>query len=886
HGVDDPEAVAVVAELTAGWPALVHYCADAISRQGTPAAHLLDRLRPSGSDCAEFVLDQVMPSLSAAALDVVRELAALAELDAPLTPELSEHREADSAFAELSRVGLLVVPRPGRGAADGVLRMVPLIAAVVSDRNRAAGLDLRRAAERLDAAGHHLAAARAWAAAGDHDRANRYAARHGARILARGGARALIRLLDADSEVAAERLVRADALRLCGDPVGAMDVLRTLLPADAVSIPAGLAWRIGMVHFQRGQYADAIAACRRRQRLAARGTIAEVAGAMALACQASALSMLGRLDEGAPIAKQALDVAEGTGDPGAIASAHLAAAGYAPGAREADHLGTALAAAERAADQPLLVRVLVNQVYVLLRGLRFAEAAEVAERAIRLGEGSPPGRLVVALHNLGEARMRLGDYHGADLAFARSLALARRSGLHRTALALVGRAELLRLRGQGQQSRLMFEEAVALSRETGESQILIPALAGLSRLLLEDPGADSDAARDLAEEACLRAPPELAATALSALGWAALMAGDRVAGAADAEAAIAAARAHRTLDLLAEALELRGAAAADPSVARASLMEALDLWSRAGAAPAVDRLRVLLGRLPGSSGVERRLAQESADRLQATGVTLADGSPLLLPVGATAPIEITVLGRFEVAVAGTVVPLPAWKSRQARTLVKILVARHGVPIAREELAGYLWPDDELAKTAHRLSVLLSVVRGVFDPHKSWPIDYTLGADQHGVWLNTGRLRVDVDTMLRDAAEADQLLRNRDETAARRLLHEVDHAYAGDAFADDPYESWSQQARDEARGVWVRSLRRLAELADRAGDVDQAVGAWERLLVADSYDESAHADVVNALVACGRHGEARRAFDRWTLAMLEMQAPPPNPRVLEHPGGSR
>jgi DNA-binding SARP family transcriptional activator len=52
-----------------------------------------------------------------------------------------------------------------------------------------------------------------------------------------------------------------------------------------------------------------------------------------------------------------------------------------------------------------------------------------------------------------------------------------------------------------------------------------------------------------------------------------------------------------------------------------------------------------------------------------------------------------------------------------------------------------------------------------------------------------------------------------------------------------------------------------------------------MLVADSYDEPAHRALVEVLVRAGRHGEARRAFDRWVGAMRSIDAPLPDPGVL-------
>ncbi|MCF0094876.1 hypothetical protein B0E54_03733 [Micromonospora sp. MH99] len=249
-------------------------------------------------------------------------------------------------------------------------------------------------------------------------------------------------------------------------------------------------------------------------------------------------------------------------------------------------------------------------------------------------------------------------------------------------------------------------------------------------------------------------------------------------------------------------------------------------------------------------------------------------------------VEVRVLGRFEVIVGGREVPLPAWRSRQARTLLKILVARRGRAVGRAELCELLWPDDEPRRTAHRLSVLLSAVRAVLDPPRRWPADRYVRADLTGVRVDPTRVVVDAENLLADVPRAERLARDGDRARARVLLAEVDAAYRGDAFADEPYEDWADGLREQARSVWLRALRELARQYRRDGDPDRAATALVRLLDADPYDEWAHRALVGTLAAAGRHGEARRAFDRWAGAMRAIDAPPPNPAVLRTRAGQQ
>ncbi|MEV6495389.1 tetratricopeptide repeat protein, partial [Actinoplanes sp. NPDC051633] len=486
--------------------------------------------------------------------------------------------------------------------------------------------------------------------------------------------------------------------------------------------------------------------------------------------------------------------------------------------------------AERADDVVQQARILTNQADCRLREARYPQALEVAVRAVRAAElGGPPGLLMTALHNAGEALTRLGRYDEAALHFERSIRIGHRVGLNRIAAGLYGLAEVDRRLGRREQSRSRFEEAADLARATAEVQILVPALSRLARLLLDGSAADPAAARAAADEAERIAPPALASRALVAGGWVALADGDLALAQRRAADATQAARAGRQADALAESLELAAAVSADAGAARAALQEAAAIWERAGALPAADQMRVLLGRLPGADSGQRLAARSATRRLLGLGVRTVNGSPLLPAEGNAATVQVRVLGRFEVFVAGRPVPLPAWRSRQARTLLKILAARRGRPVPRSELCELLWPDDEPQRTAHRLSVLLSVVRTVLDPLRLWAPDHYLAADLTGVSLDVSRVTVDVEDLLRDATHGMQLAREGDAALAREILAEVDAAYRGDAFDDEPYEGWADGLREQARSVWLRALRELADLWRSAQNPEQAITCLVRLL---------------------------------------------------------
>jgi DNA-binding SARP family transcriptional activator/ATP/maltotriose-dependent transcriptional regulator MalT len=902
HGYLDIDLAHLVHDLTAGWPALVHLAGQALAREGAGRRDLLAALTEPGTAGHRWLQEHVLADLPTSVARVLDEIAVLDPITAPLCAALAGGGTDTTSDGQdwLARAGLLTPVAGWRSPGTPTrYRTVPLVAAVL-DQQRSSGQRprgqrprgqrpgspegdprqdrLRLAADWYAANGFPLAAASASFGAGDPAGCAALIERRGDQMLAAGGAAEVIRMgrqLPVAVRSPETQLILADALRLVGDVTGAEREFGSLLveAEQAGRLGARLIWRAATLHYLRAEYPAALTLLDKVPPPA----VPSLDDVLLDVCRAAVLAALGEHVRAAAAAAAAL--AGATEDRGR-AAAELAAAITADGVGRSIHLRRALAAAERCGDVVTEVRILANQADVLLREARYPQALAAADRAIRAAEQAGPlGILSVALYNAGAALTRLGRYDEAILRLERSTRVAERAGPGRVAAGLCGLGEVNRELGRREQGRMDLQTAADLARACGDLQVLVPSLAGLTRLLLEGPDPDLVAARAAATEAGRVAPLPLRSTALTAQGWVALFDGDVTRARSLAAEAGQVARAGRQTDLLAESLELTAAVSTDPTESRTALQEAASIWHRAGAEPAADRVLVLLGRIPGSDGTHRLAARSAGARLLARGVEVVGGGELMTRDAVGSSVRVSVLGGFEVAADGQHVALPAWRSRQARTLLKILVARRGRPIARTELCEILWPDDEPTRTAHRLSVLLSAVRNVLDSAHRWPADHYLRADVVGVRLDYSWVTVDAEELLRDAVQGGRLARTGDQDRARELLAEADAAYAGDAFSDEPYEDWADAFREEVRAGWLQALRGLVELLRSAGELDRAASALVRLLGADPYDEWAHRTFVELLQSAGRRGEARRAFDRWVEAMRSIDAPTPGPDVL-------
>ncbi|QGG94430.1 AAA family ATPase [Actinomarinicola tropica] len=231
--------------------------------------------------------------------------------------------------------------------------------------------------------------------------------------------------------------------------------------------------------------------------------------------------------------------------------------------------------------------------------------------------------------------------------------------------------------------------------------------------------------------------------------------------------------------------------------------------------------------------------------------------------------RVAVLGTFEVvATDGTV---PRWTSRKARELLKILVARRGAPVPREEVMDLLWPDEDPSVLANRLSVALSTVRRSLDPGRGHPTNTFVAADGGALRLVTAHVDVDAERFLDAADEALDAVR-RNDPAATELLHAARRARSGPAMPDEPYASWADGLRREVDAATAAVLRCAAQLAEEHDDHLVASEAHRDLLDLDPYDEGAHRGLIGALRALGAHGQADAAATAYRRAMDEIGVP--------------
>lgn len=868
-GKDPPGLSRQVWERTAGWPSAVH-CAVEMLRAVEPEQRqaAVGQLSDPGQRFHGYLTEEIIGAAHDWVQQLLRRLAIFGEVK--FMTEITQGLTVPMiALAELSRQGL--VRRTGGGGGWSLVRPLRDFfdhEAVPSASERTA-LHVTAARDYLER-GAQAEALQHLLAAGDHAACVSLLVDHGSAMVERGQLEAVLQAANLPAEYLDDpriQQVLGQAQQVRGQWTQALQHFQRA-SRDRDGLEPALAWRVGLVTFAHGEFAE-VQALIGKTRLDREETLDEI---QVLTLSASAYRMTGDLVGLRRMASRARAAARRCGEPRAWSRVHhvyaLLAAAEGDWLQADVHCIDALRCAEECDDLLQVTWTRACQAFHHFEAGAPRDALADAQIALSLSERCEnPFIIAHALTTRARARARLGMLEEAAADFTVAIDLFQRIGSRFVAWPLCGLGDLHRTKGQPVRARAAYEEALILAEPCHDVFGLSSALIGLARITAVD---DPKGARERADQAVELDEGVRKVPALLTRGWVELISGDRHGALADASRATVAARQWRDNPGLAEAITLSVLAARNPPADATSLQEAINIWQETGCRLEEAATRVVAARLGAPiPHLDGRLADQT---LRGYGVDVESrrvAGPLGVLVRSAPPVFIQTLGVFRVVRDGVPIPSTAWQSKKARELLKILIARRR-PTPRDQLMELLWPRVGPAVAGNRLSVLLSTVRDVLQPQPigAAPVDTTDGA----VSLNRAQVSVDVEDFLTQATAALDANRAREPDATARLKAAVT-IHTGDFLEDDPYQEWAATLAEEVRATYIALLRTLSQRLRDAGDTDAVVRYTLRLLERDRYDEDAHRSLVGVLLDAGRLGEARRHYQNYARQMAEIDVRP-------------
>jgi predicted ATPase/Tfp pilus assembly protein PilF len=212
---------------------------------------------------------------------------------------------------------------------------------------------------------------------------------------------------------------------------------------------------------------------------------------------------------------------------------------------------------------------------------------------------------------------------------------------------------------------------------------------------------------------------------------------------------------------------------------------------------------------------------------------------------------------------------PAFRSNKTRALLAYLAVEAGQPHHRGALAALLWPDLPEDAARNNLSQTLGRLRhalGTEIAHSRlratrWEIELRLAPTD---WL-------DVAVFTDLVARADRVT---DPAAAIPLLEKAVSLYEGELCAGltvadcQAFEEWLLLSREHLQRLALESLSELADHALKADHLDLAESYARRQLTLDSWQETAHRQLMRALALGGNRAAALAHYEICRQALKE------------------
>jgi DNA-binding SARP family transcriptional activator/tetratricopeptide (TPR) repeat protein len=194
----------------------------------------------------------------------------------------------------------------------------------------------------------------------------------------------------------------------------------------------------------------------------------------------------------------------------------------------------------------------------------------------------------------------------------------------------------------------------------------------------------------------------------------------------------------------------------------------------------------------------------------------------------------------------------------------MLAVAAGHPISVDRIADVLWGDDQPARPAEQVGVLVSRLRGVLGPERITRSDagYALLVD----WVDFNELRSLAAVTARALADG--------RVGAARAAADAAVGLARGELLPDEDGDWILPDR-AAVAATVTQVHRLAvDAAVAAGDHGAAAALAERALARDPYDEVVLRTLMGAHLAAGRPASALAAYGRVRARLAEDLGVPP------------
>lgn len=272
--------------------------------------------------------------------------------------------------------------------------------------------------------------------------------------------------------------------------------------------------------------------------------------------------------------------------------------------------------------------------------------------------------------------------------------------------------------------------------------------------------------------------------------------------------------------------------------------------------------------------------------LRQTRGAAADQPPDAGPVRAVEsgpPLTVYAFGMLRVYVRNR--RIDNWYGNKSKSIFKYLLL-HGGPVHHEVLMDTFWPDEDPEAARRNLYQAVYLLRQALQGETE---DAAYVLCQNGTYLLSPDLEIWVDSEQFQAHYRD----GKRHAAAGRLedalreFEAADNLYGGDFLAEDRYEDWPAEMREDLRHMRLEMINWLARHFFQVERYGNAITHARKILQMDSCREDAHRLLMRAYLAQGQRHLAIRQYWQCVEALrteLDAEPMPATVALYEEVGG--
>ncbi len=222
--------------------------------------------------------------------------------------------------------------------------------------------------------------------------------------------------------------------------------------------------------------------------------------------------------------------------------------------------------------------------------------------------------------------------------------------------------------------------------------------------------------------------------------------------------------------------------------------------------------------------------------------------------------RIYLTGRISIENGDIFVEERDFAGRQGRLAFSFLAAERHRPVARDQFASVVWPDEPPRELESSIAAILSKLRSALRKAgiaEQSSIDVLSGAIQlrlpAAVW-------VDIEAASNAIDAVEGLMRSGDTKLA------WGHAASASVIARRPYlpgedAPWIEARRTRLRAQLVRALRALSRISVVNGELELGLQYANEVVDLEPFQETGYRDLMHLHADMGNRGEALRVFAR-------------------------